>query len=358
MSQHDYSIANASGSAVRADLNNALGAIVTSNSGATKPSTTYAYQIWADTTTTKLKIRNGANNAWFEVGTLDTANLGLMLASFFPNVNSNITASDEELNKLDGAAVTTAELNRLSGLLATAAELNTMQGISSSTTELNLLEGITAIKDEDTMSSNSATALSTQQSIKAYVDTEISTNAPDLTGYASWDDLAQMAIFLVGDNDGVFTVNKIFGIRYAGVGGISNGVWMSTTYTYNDTPSGTAQGEVTQVVTNKHPNRNMRINIAVDWGVNTDDAGQFKVEADSVIVGDAWTYSTGVCTTQSNSNCDNIAAYCTRSNTWTLDISADSSKTLKFFGKINGGSGQYEGIGIKSFTISFNSWVA
>ena len=173
MSQHDYSIANASGSAVRSDLNNALGAIVTSNSGATEPSTTYAYQVWADTTTNKLKIRNGANNAWFEVGTLDTANLGLMLASFFPNVNSNITASDEELNKLDGAAVTTAELSRLSGLLATAAELNTMQGITSSTTELNLLDGITAIKDEDTMSSDSATALSTQQSIKAYVDTEI-----------------------------------------------------------------------------------------------------------------------------------------------------------------------------------------
>jgi len=115
MSQHDYSIANASGSAVRADLNNALGAIATSNSGATEPSTTYAYQVWADTTTNKLKIRNGANNAWFEVGTLDTANLGLMLASFFPNVNSNITASDEELNKLDGCNATTTELNLLSG---------------------------------------------------------------------------------------------------------------------------------------------------------------------------------------------------------------------------------------------------
>jgi len=173
MSQHDYSIANASGSAVRADLNNALGAIATSNSGATEPSTTYAYQVWADTTTNKLKIRNGANNAWFEVGTLDTANLGLMLASFFPNVNSNITASDEELNKLDGAAVTTAEINLLSGLSSTAAELNVLDGITSNTTELNLLDGITAIKDEDTMSSNSATSLATQQSIKAYVDTEI-----------------------------------------------------------------------------------------------------------------------------------------------------------------------------------------
>ena len=115
MSQHDYSIANASGSAVRADLNNALGAIATANSGATEPSTTYAYQLWADTANTKLKIRNGANNTWYEVGAVDSANLGLMLASYFPNVNANITASDEELNKLDGCNATTTELNLLSG---------------------------------------------------------------------------------------------------------------------------------------------------------------------------------------------------------------------------------------------------
>lgn len=163
MSQHDYVIDNASGAAVRADLNNALSAIVTSNSAATAPSTTYAYQVWADTTANKLKIRNGANNAWFEVGSLDTANLGLMLASYFPNVNANITASDEELNKLDGATVTTAELSLLSGLTATS-------------TELNLLDGLTAIRDEDTMVSNSATALATQQSIKAYVDSQVPTN--------------------------------------------------------------------------------------------------------------------------------------------------------------------------------------
>ena len=115
MSQHDYSIANASGSAVRSDLNNALGAIATANSGATAPTTTYAYMLWADTANTKLKMRNGANSAWIEVGALDSANLGLMLASYFPNVNSNITASDEELNKLDGCNATTTELNLLSG---------------------------------------------------------------------------------------------------------------------------------------------------------------------------------------------------------------------------------------------------
>ncbi len=118
MSQQDYTIDNATGAAVRADLNATLQAIVSANSGTSEPSTMFAYQIWADTTANKLKIRNGANNAWYDVGALDSANLGLMLASFFPNINANVTATDEEINKLDGLTATTTELNLLSGKTA------------------------------------------------------------------------------------------------------------------------------------------------------------------------------------------------------------------------------------------------
>jgi microcystin-dependent protein len=78
VAQHDYIIANQSGAAFRADLNNGLAAIVSQNSGTTQPSTTYAYQWWADTTTGLLKIRNAANNAWITIGTLADANLGLL----------------------------------------------------------------------------------------------------------------------------------------------------------------------------------------------------------------------------------------------------------------------------------------
>jgi len=42
MAQHDYDIANQSGAAFRQDLNNCLDAIVSQNSGASEPSTTYA----------------------------------------------------------------------------------------------------------------------------------------------------------------------------------------------------------------------------------------------------------------------------------------------------------------------------
>jgi hypothetical protein len=71
VAQHDYVIANGTGAAVRSDLNNALAAIVSQNSGATAPATTYAYQWWADTTTGLLKLRNAANNAWITLFQLD-----------------------------------------------------------------------------------------------------------------------------------------------------------------------------------------------------------------------------------------------------------------------------------------------
>ncbi len=64
MSQHDYDIANASGSVVRADINSVLDAIVDNNSGSSAPSTTFANMWWYDTSTGLLKVRNAANSAW------------------------------------------------------------------------------------------------------------------------------------------------------------------------------------------------------------------------------------------------------------------------------------------------------
>lgn len=64
MSQHDYIIDNQDGASFRADINDALAATVTLNSGATEPSTPYAYMLWQDTTAGVLKQRNSGNSAW------------------------------------------------------------------------------------------------------------------------------------------------------------------------------------------------------------------------------------------------------------------------------------------------------
>jgi len=80
MATHDYSIANGTGAAVRADINNALAAIASNNSNGSDPSTTFAYQFYADTGDNTLYIRNAANNAYVAVsavGGIGSANLGL-----------------------------------------------------------------------------------------------------------------------------------------------------------------------------------------------------------------------------------------------------------------------------------------
>ena len=71
MATHDYVLANASGAAFRADLNNALAAIVSNNSSATEPATTYAYMWWMDTTSGQLKQRNAANDDWITIREID-----------------------------------------------------------------------------------------------------------------------------------------------------------------------------------------------------------------------------------------------------------------------------------------------
>ena len=95
MAQHDYDIGNQSGSAFRSDLNNALAAIVSVNSGSSDPAVMYAYQLYADTTNNLLKQRNSGNSGWVTIGTLGTTNLGLaaLASPTFTGTPSAPTAS-------------------------------------------------------------------------------------------------------------------------------------------------------------------------------------------------------------------------------------------------------------------------
>lgn len=117
MAQHDYNIANQTTAAFRTDLNNSLSAIVSNNSGASAPSTTFANQWWYDTTNDILKIRNEADTAWINIGYINQTS-----GEFEPYIAGT---------------------------------------------------QITDFLDEDAMTSDSATAVASQQSIKAYVDSLI-----------------------------------------------------------------------------------------------------------------------------------------------------------------------------------------
>ena len=93
----DYDIANGSGSAVRADLNNVFAAIQSLNSGSADPSgTQVAFQLSVNTTSNLLKIRNASNNGYIEIGNVTQANLGLMPVAggtFTGKVTHNYTNS-------------------------------------------------------------------------------------------------------------------------------------------------------------------------------------------------------------------------------------------------------------------------
>ena len=108
MAQHDYVIDNQSAASFRADINTALAAIVSNNSGTTAPSTTYAHQIWADTTAGLLKMRNAANSAWLTIGTLGATNLGLVPAasSGMRNLLINPGFTINQRGYVSGAATT------------------------------------------------------------------------------------------------------------------------------------------------------------------------------------------------------------------------------------------------------------
>ena len=141
MAQHDYNIANQTGANFRTDLNNALSAIVSNNSGSSEPSTMYAYEWWIDTSNNVLKLRNSANNAWI-------------------TMPFSITADN------------TVDINA-----------GTVNGITS----LSFSSGatVTSILDEDNLGSDSATALATQQSIKAYVDSQVTAQDLDISDGSS-----------------------------------------------------------------------------------------------------------------------------------------------------------------------------
>ncbi|PLT94080.1 phage tail protein, partial [Sinorhizobium medicae] len=64
MAQHDQIIADAAGLAFRNDINAALAALFSSSSGAAEPTVKAAGQLWFNSTSGVLQVRNSANTAW------------------------------------------------------------------------------------------------------------------------------------------------------------------------------------------------------------------------------------------------------------------------------------------------------
>jgi len=106
MSQNDMTIANQGFPATRTDINSALQALASTSSGATEPSTMFANQLWFDTAANKLKIRNEANSAWYDIVEVNESTGAL-------NINSATigatTAAAGAFTTLSATGVTTVQ---------------------------------------------------------------------------------------------------------------------------------------------------------------------------------------------------------------------------------------------------------
>jgi hypothetical protein len=112
MAQHDYNIANQGFSSFRSDLNNALSAIQTTNSGTSRPTGAVAGQLWLDTTsatTPTLKYYDGADD--ISLATIDhTANTVNWLDSTVSITGLSTTATGTVLTLSDSATTSTVNL--------------------------------------------------------------------------------------------------------------------------------------------------------------------------------------------------------------------------------------------------------
>jgi len=93
MSQHDFIISNQGFPAFRSDLNDGLQALASLSSGASAPSTTYANQLWYDTTNDILKIRNEDNDAWISIVTLNQTTDAVSSFANTPSLSGSNTLS-------------------------------------------------------------------------------------------------------------------------------------------------------------------------------------------------------------------------------------------------------------------------
>lgn len=106
MSQATASIANMSRTLFRAAVNAALQALQSTNSGATAPSETYPYMLWADTTSGWVKQRNAADSAWIKRWPIGTGAAADIASATTLDLTSNSASSGTI--RVTGTTTTTA----------------------------------------------------------------------------------------------------------------------------------------------------------------------------------------------------------------------------------------------------------
>jgi hypothetical protein len=134
---------------------------------------------------TSTKLNDIANAATFASGAVDDSTTQLSSGAII------VKDLGISTGKIAASAVTTAKINASAVTTAKIADSNVTKAKIEDFTNLTVLGNVSGsaatpaevtILDEDNMASNSATSLATQQSIKAYVDTQLTAEDLDFAG--------------------------------------------------------------------------------------------------------------------------------------------------------------------------------
>ena len=181
------------------------------------------------------------------------------------NIMDGVTSTAAELNILDGVTSTAAELNILDGVTSTAAELNIMDGVTSTAAELNILDGVTATATE--LNYNDITTLGTVQTSKT-----VTADSSGIVNHADYQivrpyfkDYAETVNAIGNTGGGAQTIDLTLGNVVTATQTAS-----ATTYTFaNPSASGRACS-FTLILTNGASNSGTVWPGAVDWKDGTE----------------------------------------------------------------------------------------
>lgn len=155
MSQHDLTIDDQGFPSFRSDLNSALQALGSTNSGTSAPSTTFANQLFYDTTNNILKIRNEDNDAFINLFTLDQTNDNIEALT----IDGTLTYNGDLVSSTAGTSNFRAGVNA-GNSIASGSNYNTVvgdeAGTAISTGDFNTFIGYIAGDAIDTSSENVA----------------------------------------------------------------------------------------------------------------------------------------------------------------------------------------------------------
>jgi len=167
MSQNDMTIDNSTGANVRADINSAIQALATNSSGSSAPSTNFASQFFANTSTSIMQLRNTSNNAHINLftlaggpafavdGTINSVNIGKGANSVAGNTVLGESALDSSVS---GGENTAIGKNALTAL--TSGSSNTIVGANCgdavTTGSDNVAMGVSAFGSNTTGANNVA----------------------------------------------------------------------------------------------------------------------------------------------------------------------------------------------------------